>query len=247
VIGRTSNYGAGSFDWWILKMNPTGDELWQKTYGGYNSDEPFSIIESNDNNLIIVGITRSYGAGDFDGWIIKIDPEGLPIWQKSYGGDYNDFLISIDETPSGEFLVVGTTQSFGFGGQDAWAMKLSQSGDIIWQNTYGGLDNDVGAVIEVVQDSQIIIGGETRSFSVGGFDYWIVKLDSYGNVNSCTFSKEVQVDLHDTTSEITNTAITLQDIVSETTAPLYTLKDTSANKFLVCSSYSVYTPFIVKN
>ena len=244
VVGRTSSFGAGGFDFWVLKLQADGSTIWQKTYGGQVSEEPFVVIETQDLGYAIVGYTQSFGAGSHDGWVLKLDTNGNVTWQKAYGGEGIDILISIDETSAGDFLVSGYSHSFGNGGQDYWIMKLSSTGEIIWQKNYGGNDSDVAKTMTETLDGGMILGGETRSYGAGNFDIWILKVDSNGEIGPCGASFEGLAEANETSATISNTTVTSQNISTPISDPEWVSQDTSATTYWVCPVYSFFLPII---
>ncbi|GFP33928.1 hypothetical protein HKBW3S42_02267, partial [Candidatus Hakubella thermalkaliphila] len=87
--------------------------LWQKTYGGKDLDWAFSIQQTKDGGYIVAGVTRSFGAGEEDFYILKLDPTGKVLWEKTYGGKDWDWAFSIQQTQDGGYIVAGVTESFG--------------------------------------------------------------------------------------------------------------------------------------
>jgi hypothetical protein len=182
VAGDTNSFGAGGRDAWIMKLDGSGSATWQKTYGGTESDYAKSIQQTGDGGYIVAGDTNSFGAGDNDAWILKLDGSGSVTWQKTYGGTGYDYIGSIQQTGDGGYIAVGYTESFGAGGRDAWIMKLDGSGSVTWQKTYGGTGYDAVYSIQQTEDGGYIVAGETDSFGAGGRDAWIMKLDGSGSV-----------------------------------------------------------------
>jgi len=180
VAGSTKSFGAGYYDAWVLKLDSTGDVSWQKSYGGDKSDYAYSIQQTTDGGYIVAGRTKSFGAGDNDIWILKLESNGNVSWQKTYGGRDYDFADSIQQTSDGGYIVAGSTQSFGAGYYDAWVLKLDSTGDVSWQKTYGGSNLDYAHSIQQTTDGGYILAG--YSFSAGDNDILILKLESNGNV-----------------------------------------------------------------
>lgn len=147
VSGRTTSFGAGNFDVWILKLDSAGTVIWQKTYGGSSADTGNAIKEMAGGNFIVAGNTVSYGAGNYDYWIFKIDGSGTTIlWQKTFGGSNLEIAYSVDTTSDGGCIVAGDTFSFGAGTYDFWVIKFDSGGSVTWQKTYGGAGWDVAYV-----------------------------------------------------------------------------------------------------
>ncbi len=184
VAGYTFSFGAGDQDMWILKLDQNGNVSWQKTYGGGGRDfrEFTSIQQTRDGGYIVAGATDSFGAGDYDGWILKLDQTGTVSWQKTYGGSSEDTVNSIQQTSDGGYIVAGVTYSFGAGSYDLWILKLDQTGTVSWQKTYGGSGTDAYPSIRQTSDGGYIVAGLTGSFGVNG-DMWILKLDQTGMVS----------------------------------------------------------------
>ncbi|UCE37747.1 MAG: Ig-like domain-containing protein [Thermoplasmata archaeon] len=181
IAGYTYSYGAGSKDVWLIKIDPPETETWNKTFGGSLSDQGFSVKETSDNGLIVIGSTRSYGAGDYDVWLIKTDSSGNEQWNKTFGGVNADQGHSTQETFDGGYIIAGYTESYGAGNRDAWLIKTDSSGNEAWNKTFGGSNWDFGRSIQQTSDGGYIIGGETSSYGAGGYDVWLIKTDSSGN------------------------------------------------------------------
>lgn len=124
IAAQTKSSGTGMYDVWIIKLNPDGDTLWTKTFGGVNDDWAKYIQETQDTNYIIAGCTESYGAGGVDIWIIKIDRDGNLLWTKTIGGVNNDWGNCVQYTVDGGYIITGRTESFGAGNSDAYLIKL---------------------------------------------------------------------------------------------------------------------------
>ncbi|MCW4043139.1 MAG: hypothetical protein NWE90_05390 [Candidatus Bathyarchaeota archaeon] len=182
VLGKTRSFGAGDRDFWILKLTSSGDIEWQRTYGGRSRDSAWSIQKTSDGGYIVAGDTESFGAGDADIWILKLDSSGDIEWQRTYGGTDWDGWPYIQEASDGGYIVAGCTESFGAGDGDIWVLKLNSSGDIEWQRTYGGSLEDNYCHIQLTSDGGYIVAGCTESFGAGDRDFWILKLDSSGDI-----------------------------------------------------------------
>ena len=128
-----------SKDVWLLKLDENGIVTWQKTYGGVTFESATSVQQTSpDGGYIVVGTTVTFGAGEKDVWLLKLDANGDVTWQKTYGGTAGDEGYSVQQTSDGGYIVAGGTRSFGEGNYDIWLLKLDGGGDIVWQKTYGG-------------------------------------------------------------------------------------------------------------
>ena len=163
VAGETWSFGAGSRDFWVLKLYSNGNVAWQKTYGGINADDvAFSIRQTQEGGYIVAGRTdSSLGAGKDDVWVLKLDANGNVTWQKTYGGGNWDYAYSIQQTSEGGYIVAGWTDSFGAGNDDVWVLKLDSAGNVTWQKTYGGANDDAAFSIQETSNAVYFVAGYT--------------------------------------------------------------------------------------
>lgn len=184
VAGETSSLGAGSADFWVLKLTVYGGIDWQKTYGGSSDDVAKSIRQTSDGGYIVAGQSSSLGNILGDIWILKIKSNGDIDWQKAFGGTGSSTANAVHQTSDGDYIVAGETSSTGAGDADIWLLKLDPSGNLRsgWPKTYGGADRDAANSIQQTSDGGYIVAGETSSSGAGFKDAWVLKLDSNGTV-----------------------------------------------------------------
>jgi uncharacterized delta-60 repeat protein len=212
VAGRTESFGAGDRDFWVLKLDASGNVLWQKTYGGVWGEWAWPIQQTTDGGYVVAGDTYSFGAGNWDFWVLKLDASGSVSWQKTYGGTSLDHALSIQQTANGGFVVTGYTDSFGAGWSDFWVLKLDDSGNVEWQKTYGGTFTDWAYSIQQTSDGGFVVAGFTNSFGAGSYDSWVLKLDANGDIDpSCTFIADTAVTGVDSGAVPANTGVTGAD------------------------------------
>jgi gliding motility-associated-like protein len=197
----TNNHGIG--DYWLVKLDKSGNIQWQKTYGGTGLDEAMCVRLTNDGGYIVAGYSGSYdgdvtgkrppGSGDYDIWILKVDNAGNIQWKKCYGGANNDHGYFIQPTSDGGYVVAGSSSSANYdltcnsGQYDAWIFKIDNVGDLQWQKSIGGNDYDEIRCVQPLNDGSFIVAGMTASSDIAGYhprgpgtsdigDYWVIKL-----------------------------------------------------------------------
>ena len=198
-----SEDSRGGYDFWLIKLDADGAILWDKTYGGEGDDISFCIAQAPDGFLIgglswsgISGEKTDVARGLTDYWLLKIDPAGNILWDKTYGGDAIETLITILPVSDGGYLLGGQSSSdiswekteFSFGHLDYWVLKIDEEGAVEWDKTYGGLDLDVLHAIQETPTGDFIMGGVSASSqtgnhtttSQGGYDYWIISTNKSG-------------------------------------------------------------------
>ncbi|MFI5218782.1 MAG: T9SS type A sorting domain-containing protein [Bacteroidia bacterium] len=208
-VDKTENC-LGGFDYWVIKLDMLGDIQWQNTIGGGGFDYLSAIIQTSDDGYICGGYSGSNISGDKtennsgydDYWVIKLDSLGNIQWQNTIGGDSWEVLTSISLTIDGGYVCGGFSGSDISGDKtenclgdfDYWVVKLDMFGSIQWQNTIGGGGADYLYSIKQTNDGGYILGGyshsgisgdkteNNRDTTLATPDYWVIKLDSTGNI-----------------------------------------------------------------
>ncbi|MBL29945.1 MAG: hypothetical protein CMC81_01695 [Flavobacteriaceae bacterium] len=191
----------GQHDNLLLKIDSAGNLLWEKSYGFAGHDHAYNILATKDGGLFFNGfldVTASngqgrsfrHGIGEF--WCHKTDNDGNIIWRNYFGGSNNDRSYDAVETSDGGYILIGTSESDDFdisnprGSYDIWLVRLTKSGEMVWEKSYGGNGIDKGIVIlNNIENSFTILGNTNSEMtgveSKGGNDYVIIKLDLDGN------------------------------------------------------------------
>lgn len=182
LIGcATSSSTAGSRDGWLLRLNSSGNSVWDKKIGGLSTDGIRDLKLTSDNSIIITGWTASDGAGALgNAWLVKTDSLGNILFNKNFGGTDADRGLSVQQTSDGGYILTGYTASSGAGNDDLFLVKTDGSGNQTWAKTFGGTGRDYGNAVKQTSDGGYLIAGYTLSFGAGGDDLWIVKTDSTG-------------------------------------------------------------------
>jgi hypothetical protein len=203
----TGNHG--NFDFWVVKLSPTGSILWEKSLGGSENDFAYSVNVTEDGGYIVAGISHSndgdvggnYGEGDI--WVVKLDAMGNIQWEQNYGGSGQDEAKQIQTIEEG-YVIVGSTNSLDgdvtdlVGGLDYWLLRISQSGELQWQQTLGGSNDEDATGVQPTTDRGYILAGRSRSSNGdvsgnhGSNDFWVVKMQP-DPLSITEFNHSVQV------------------------------------------------------
>jgi hypothetical protein len=182
LAGYTGSFGAGSWDFYLVKTDLTGTMLWNKTYGGTNSDVAHSVVQTSDGGYALAGYTNSFGIGGNDVYLVRTDSSGNMQWNKTYGGPNRDEGYSVIQTGDGGYAIAGYTDSFGAGSYDFSLVKTDAAGNIQWNKTYGTPFEDYGRSIVQTSDGGYAIAGSTMPNGDGFIRSWLVKTDAVGNM-----------------------------------------------------------------
>jgi len=182
LAGMTESFGAGPLDCWLVKTDASGNMQWNKTYGGTGSDYATAMEQTADGGYALAGITDSFGAGNTDFWLVKTDANGNAQWNKTYGGIGYDEAYDLVQTTDGGYALAGETTSFGAGNNDAWLVRTDASGNMMWNRTYGGTNEDGATALVETSDGGYALAGRTTSYGAGTADFWLVKTKADGTV-----------------------------------------------------------------
>lgn len=181
VVGYTSAVDVNFSDVYLIKLNSTGAVQWKKTYGGNSYDIGYTVQQTSDNGYIIGATTNSYGAGNWDAFLLKTDANGVLQWSKTYGKSGEDRAQCARQTSDGGFIMCGRSTGFGTGNFDVALYRTDQNGNLLWTKGYGGGGDDQGFYVRPSGNSYVFCG-YTVSFGAGIKDMFFMKSDLNGNV-----------------------------------------------------------------
>jgi hypothetical protein len=205
ISGEKSEAGRGGTDYWVVKINATGEKEWDRTVGSNGYDYLRDVIQTRDGGFMLGGEAHSYGGdrtgiskGLSDYWIVKLREDGTKEWDKAYGGHLSQWLYSVVELEDGGYLLGGSSDSgisldkseASRGSYDFWLVKINQNGVKQWDKTYGGSSTDHLRSILKTEDGGFMLGGTSRSGingdKTGGLrgetDFWVIKVNADGKM-----------------------------------------------------------------
>ena len=190
--GDVSGYHAQR-DAWVIKLDASGNMIWQQCLGGELTEDPCGIIQTSDGGYMVMSVSSSH-TGDpsnptmtSDFWLVKLDASGTILWDKSIDNNgNNDYPFGMKQTSDGGYIVVGWTDDGS--GYDNWIVKLDPLGNVEWEKVHGGSQDEIPTGVDQTIDGGFVVAGRTSSNDgdVEGFhgeiDLWVLKLDLSGNL-----------------------------------------------------------------
>lgn len=179
ICGDTRSFGAGGADAYIVKTDIKGDMEWARTFGGPADEAAMSIAPADDGGFVFAGGTKSFGSGETDIYLMKVDAEGDCVWSRTIGGKDYDYAYSIKNTSDKGFIVAGYKSAEER--SDAYVIKIDSSGRTQWEKTYGDYGWELAYSAVQDYDKGYIICGYTTSTRNSSSLIYLVKTDSNGN------------------------------------------------------------------
>jgi len=186
----------GLMDYWILKLDQGGKVLWEKSFGGSKSDQLQKIVPTSEGNFLLCGYSASGMSGDksqpnygeTDYWVVKIDPAGTKLWDKSFGGSDYDMLYSASATADGGYILVGNQNPDLLGkNSKCKVVKIDAAGGKQWEKSFSGSGYEELQEVLPLGDGYLLAGSSDSEFSgdrsyplQGGKDFWIIKTNLSG-------------------------------------------------------------------
>ncbi len=186
LAGTTASFGAGRSDIVLLKYNSLGQQQWNTTWGGSDSENGYAIALDSSNNIFISGSKTTIGFPPIippittapDVVLVKFNSLGVAQWNATWGGSESEVGFAIALDSSENIYITGFTTSFGAGGLDMILAKYNSLGQLQWNTTWGGSDGEAGMVIALDSSDNIYIAGFTMSFGAIESDIALVKYNS---------------------------------------------------------------------
>ena len=185
LAGESDSFGSGPYDadMYLVKTDSRGNLKWQKTFGGKKSDGCYSVQQTFDGGYILGGDSESFSDDPFDVYVVKTDARGNLKWQRTFGGEGWDDCYSVRQTVDGGYILAGYSDSFGNGDFDGYLVKTDSQGNLNWEKTIGGSENDYAYSVCLNEAGDYILAGYSESLEMGDDDLWVacVKGDHTAN------------------------------------------------------------------
>ncbi len=166
----------------LISFTNAQADYWANTYGGDQEDIIRTIQTTMDGGYILSGYSKSWGNGDYDILLIKLNSSGDIEWQKTFGGSEKDYATYVCQLPDGDYMISGSTCSFGSGLTDALLLKIDINGNIKWSKSYGGLRDDYFTSLFLTPDNNVIAVGATDCLEAEDCTTWAAMFDAAGDI-----------------------------------------------------------------
>lgn len=177
LAGTTRSFGAGGEDVSLLKFSSSGDLIWERTWGGSDYDTGLGIYVDEGENIYLAGTTRSFGAGDYDAFLLKFDSSGNIESQKTWGGTGKEDFTVVTKDQEGNIYLAGSTVD------DPLILKYDNAGNLLWSRTYlGGYKERIWSIAIDENGDLILGGGSEKETGPREADTLLMKYDSSGNL-----------------------------------------------------------------
>jgi catechol 2,3-dioxygenase-like lactoylglutathione lyase family enzyme len=188
--GDLGGANAGSYDAWVAKYDPQGNQLWVQQFGSVSTESANGVTVDLDGNVYLTGVIYRIGYEDNDIWVAKYDPQGNQLWMQQFGSDHSDDSNRVVTDTAGNVYLTGNTNG-SLGGanpsnnNDAWVAKYDSSGNQLWLQQFGTNTYDASSGVAVDSTGNVYLTGKTYSHfaetNVHFYDAWIAKYDPQGN------------------------------------------------------------------
>jgi len=159
AAGYTGSFGGGGMNFWTIKYDRDGNQLWNRTANGGGHDYAYDVAVDSGDNIIVVGERNFTDTAGYDCWIIKYDSNGNHLWNKTVGGDNSENCYGVAVDSNNSIIVAGDTSTFGAGLSDGWVLKYNSAGTQLWNITRGGTSYDYANDVAVDSNNNIIVTG----------------------------------------------------------------------------------------
>lgn len=178
IAGSTGSFGSGASDIYVLHVDALGEPDWSRVYGGVGVDKGVACRELPDG-YIIAGTTSSGANGSYDMLLIRVDLQGEPIWERSYGTSDWDLCNALEVLPDG-YILGGISYGDGMVNGAAYVVRTDLNGDTLWTKELGGSYRMECNGLTQTADQGIVLAGSMGT-GQGTDDGFLSKLDGAGN------------------------------------------------------------------
>ncbi len=181
ITGETVSPENGNVDVYLIKVNKDGNKVWEKIFGGYETDSGTYVRNTRDGGYIVAGKTFSPATGGYDVYLVKTDAEGKKLWEKNYGGKGWDTASMVEQTSDGGFIVTGQTSSYRDGNFDLYLLKTDHLGNKLWEKNMVINDWSTGKWVRQTPEGEYLAAGWATTANSDTHSFFLVRLSACGD------------------------------------------------------------------
>ena len=182
VIGRAYGKGAGDADIWLVRLDKSGKQLWEKTFGGKDYDTGSDVEEVAGGFVLAGGWTPGGGSDDTVPWLGRVDAQGITVWESTYPAGPGSYAWAVTPLADGGFAATGLAYHKPHPYDQALLLRVDAKGKRLFERLYGGDGDEDGSAILPAAGGGYVILADDESKGAGGSDAWLLKTDAWGNV-----------------------------------------------------------------
>lgn len=179
VLGSTGSFGQGAGDFYLLRLDGTGERLWSRTYGSPQTEQATALASCPAGGFILAG--NRAGSSGYNSLLIRVDDDGETLWEREYGGEDWDMAYAVVSLEDG-FVVAGQTYSFGDGSGKAWLFKTDLDGEVLWNTTHGMTGPDEARAVALGTNGDLVVAGTFRSGTPASADAVMFRVNGEGTL-----------------------------------------------------------------
>lgn len=181
VVGYGENRGVGHLDAWLIRLDPKGDTLWTRRYGGPGNDWAWDVREGEDGGFLVAGFTDGTEGGDKDAWLFRTDEAGELMWERRFGGQGEEEAWALERLEDGGVLLLAQTDSWGAGREDVYLVRTDSLGETVWTRVIGDAGEDRAFALVPTEDGFVAVGS-SRLVRDSDFDILLLKVSDTGEL-----------------------------------------------------------------
>ncbi|MBK9074732.1 MAG: T9SS type A sorting domain-containing protein [Flavobacteriales bacterium] len=180
LCGTTTSF-SNSTDILLIRTDANGDTLWCRAVGDAADNTAYAAVQADDGGFLVCGASATTTGNGSDLYLLRTDADGDTLWTRCFGGIYGDWANAVQKTADGDYLIAGSTSTFGEGQEDYYLLKVDDNGTLLFSRTYGGPLMDQAWGLVLTADGGCILAGSTYSFGIPTRSVYLVRTDAIGD------------------------------------------------------------------
>ncbi|MEH0156857.1 hypothetical protein V6R21_22200 [Limibacter armeniacum] len=189
LASNTESYSKGKWDVMLMGIDLEGNKVWEKSFGGGDTDKANDIIQTADGGFLVAGYSYTFAEASLDAWVIRTDAQGEQQWHKSFGGLSTDEAHAVIKTSDDQYVLAGYTEEWkpdeygdntSLNGLNIYMVKFNDSGNKAWERSFGGLGDQRAFDLVESKDKGIVVVGSSKSGEKNEYSILVMKVGENG-------------------------------------------------------------------